>query len=91
LRRIQEQLKLNEKDIAHIEQPLRDQADRKYHEKSKIEVKSQQIGKEKHDTDLVSKTTGTDYTELRNLLGDKQWQKADEKTAQIMVKVAKRE
>jgi hypothetical protein len=40
---------------------------------------------------LVSQTTGTDYTDLRNILRNKRWKEADHKTAELMLEVAKQE
>jgi hypothetical protein len=40
---------------------------------------------------LISSTTGVDYTPLRQLLQEKKWQEADQKTAYLMLAAAKRE
>jgi hypothetical protein len=40
---------------------------------------------------LISSTTGVDYTLLRELLQQKKWQEADQKTAYLMLAAAKRE
>ncbi|NJK59904.1 MAG: protein kinase, partial [Oscillatoriales cyanobacterium SM2_1_8] len=39
---------------------------------------------------LISQTTGTDYSDLDRALRDRQWQKADELTCTLMLKVASR-
>jgi hypothetical protein len=40
---------------------------------------------------LISSTTGVDYTLLRELLQQKKWQEADQKTGDLMLAAAKRE
>lgn len=40
---------------------------------------------------LISSTTGVDYTTLRELLQQKKWKEADQKTADLMLAAAKRE
>ncbi|WP_019498463.1 GUN4 domain-containing protein [Pseudanabaena sp. PCC 6802] len=42
------------------------------------------------DITTKSQASGTDYTELRDLLRDKKWREADEKTAELMLEVSKR-
>jgi hypothetical protein len=45
----------------------------------------------KPGTTLISRSTGVNYTRLRDLLAAKKWKEADEETARVMLKAAKRE
>jgi hypothetical protein len=50
-----------------------------------------QVSKLSDELMLVSTATGTDYSELRNLLTAGEWRKADEKTKFIMCKISNRD
>ncbi len=39
------------------------------------------------ETILISKTTGVNYTQLRNLLEERKWKEADQKTFDLMLKI----
>ncbi|MFM7717178.1 MAG: GUN4 domain-containing protein, partial [Microcystis sp.] len=45
----------------------------------------------KPGTTLISRSTGVNYTNLRDLLAAKKWKEADEETTKAMLKAAKRE
>lgn len=42
-------------------------------------------------SDLISPTTGVNYTTLRNLLSQEEWRKANNETAQLMLQATERE
>jgi uncharacterized caspase-like protein len=71
------ELALKDEDVDRVERPIREQA--KATKGNVIVSKA---------TDIMSKTTGVDYTELRKFLRDKQWKEADKKTAELMLKVS---
>ena len=43
------------------------------------------------ETNLISKTTGVDYTRLRDLLNEEKWKEADLETEKVMLQAVKRE
>ncbi len=50
-----------------------------------------QVSKLADELTLISSASGTDYTQLRNLLAAEEWKKADEETRAQMLKGSKRE
>lgn len=50
-----------------------------------------QVSKLSDELMLVSTATGTDYSELRNLLAAGEWRKADEKTKLLMCKISNKD
>ena len=49
-----------------------------------------QVSKLSDELTLISMSSGTDYTQLRNLLATGEWKKADEETQQLMLRISNR-
>lgn len=74
----------------------------KYYEADGFERLKRSIEYQRHKTSakneidlsadlLVSNTTGTSYTELKNLLSERKWKEADSKTAELMLEAARQD
>lgn len=86
---LQQMLGLRDEDVLPIQEEVEAQfahqseAYQQHLAQYEVEFKHQEMLR------LVSKTTGCDYTELRNFLRDKQWREADRETNKLMMIVAK--
>lgn len=88
-----EQPWLKASEISHQEK-LRQEGEQQRQEKEKLKrqeelKKLKQVAECKTAEALKSKTSGIDYVELKNILRDKKWKEANEKTLELMLKIAK--
>ncbi|NES85357.1 MAG: hypothetical protein F6K10_30285, partial [Moorea sp. SIO2B7] len=86
LKQQQFQWKLKAEDVANIENPLREQAEKQYHKLREQEEQKLKIEEQAQQRKLIS-AVGYDYTKLENYLKNGQWKEADQETTKIMLEI----
>ena len=77
---------LKAEDVANIEKPLRDQAEKEYQAKLREEEEKLKVEQQAQQKKLIS-AVGYDYTKLENYLKNGQWKEADQETTKIMLEI----
>lgn len=91
LSKIKEQLSEVQSQLQQIQQQQSFKDDFKTQVHQSLSELRSQVSKLEDELTLISSASGTDYTQLRNLLAAGDWKKADEKTRTLILRESDRE